>query len=128
MGDLFALAFLESYNRQWEEKALPTDMIVEQIDTVVLKYGLAGPYTAEASRYLTEEQHHAVVHSHDPPQKKPVEPFKSKTIFHEVAKGETLYSIAKRYEEKVEQIRAWNGMTEASVLKAGTRIVVKRVE
>lgn len=128
MGDLFALAFLESYNRQWEEKALPTDMIVEQIDTVVVKYGLGGPYTAEATRYLSEEQHHAVVHSHDPPAKKPVEPFKARTVFHEVAKGETLYSIAKRYEETVEQIRAWNGMTEASVLKAGTRIVVKRVE
>ncbi len=39
-----------------------------------------------------------------------------------------LFSIAKRYEETVEQILIYNKMGEEAVLKAGQRIVVKRVE
>jgi LysM repeat protein len=128
MGDLFALAFLESYNRQWDEKDLPTDSIIKEIATVVTTHGLNAPYAAAADQYLTPEQQRKIKGIPDPPVKKPLEPFKTKTVFHEVAKGETLYSIAKKYGETVEQIRKFNGMTEASVLKSGTRIVVKRVE
>lgn len=126
MGDLFALAFMESYNRQWEEKDLSTDSIVEEIAAAVRTHGLAAPFAAEADRYLTPEEQRKIMGVAEP--RKPLEPFKTRTIFHEVSKGETLYSIAKRYGETVEQIRAFNGMTEASVLKSGTRIVVKRVE
>jgi hypothetical protein len=127
-GDLFALAFMESYNRQWEEKDLPTDPLIQEIALQVKQYGLVGPYAGEAEHYLTPDQRQKIVDSAKPESKKPLEPFKARTVFHEVAKGETLYSIARRYEETVEQIRLWNGMDEAAILKAGSRIVVKRVE
>jgi membrane-bound lytic murein transglycosylase D len=45
-------------------------------------------------------------------------------IQHTVAKGETLYSIARRYEVKVADLQAWNGKLDGSV-KIGEVLQVK---
>jgi len=47
-----------------------------------------------------------------------------KKIVHTVAKGETASSIAARYKVKVSQFLAWNGLTTASVIRAGDQHVV----
>lgn len=125
MGDLFALAFMESYNHNYE-KGPSTDAIVQQIALEASRYGIHPPFAGNAEVYLSPEQRLALTEKSQP--KKPTEPFKSRSIFHVVEHGETLFSIAKKYAETVEQIRAWNKMGEESVLKTGMRIVVKRVE
>ncbi len=125
MGDLFALAFMESYNRNYD-KGPSTDAVVQQLAMQATAYGLHAPFTGDAEVYMTPAQRDALAAK--PAPKKPVEPFKSRSIFHVVERGETLFSIAKRYEETVAQIRAYNKMGEEAVLKAGQRIVVKRVE
>jgi LysM repeat protein len=44
-------------------------------------------------------------------------------ITHIVAKGETLYSISKKYGITVEQIKAWNNLTDESA-KVGTLLII----
>lgn len=46
-----------------------------------------------------------------------------KTVKHAVVKGETLYSIGKRYNVSTAQIKAWNHFTDNSV-KPGTNLIV----
>jgi membrane-bound lytic murein transglycosylase D len=53
-----------------------------------------------------------------------VEP-KATTQTHVVAKGETLYSIAKKYGATMKDIKSWNGMADENV-KLGQKIIVKK--
>ncbi|MBF0229566.1 MAG: LysM peptidoglycan-binding domain-containing protein [Desulfamplus sp.] len=46
--------------------------------------------------------------------------------YHTVAKGDTLYSISKRYSTTVEQLRAMNKLTIQDSIVIGQRIVVKK--
>lgn len=46
-------------------------------------------------------------------------------ITHTVAKGETLFSISKRYNISIEQIKAWNNLTDNSA-KLGSVLIVGR--
>ena len=88
--------------------------------------GMHASYAGDAEVYMTPAQRDAMTEK--PIPKKAPEPFKTRSIFHVVATGETFYSISKKYDESVEQIKAYNKMGEDAVLKAGQRIVVKRVE
>ncbi len=125
MGDLFTLAFMESYNHNYE-KGPSTASLLEQLAVQAAAYGLHAPYAGDAEVYMTPAQRDAMTEK--PIPKKAPEPFKTRSIFHVVATGETFYSISKKYDESVEQIKAYNKMGEDAVLKAGQRIVVKRVE
>ncbi len=46
------------------------------------------------------------------------------TIFHKVRRGETLYSLSKRYNVATREILKWNGMKESFALKIGDKIIV----
>lgn len=46
-------------------------------------------------------------------------------IYHEVGPSETLYSISRKYNASVEDLKAWNGLKESS-LSVGQRLVVGR--
>lgn len=50
-----------------------------------------------------------------------------KTEIHVVAKGETLYAIAKKYNAKVSELYSLNGMSSGDVLKVGQKIKVPAV-
>jgi LysM repeat protein len=125
MGDLFALAFMDSYNHNYDHGP-STESLVQQIASEAAAYGIRPPFAGDAEVYMTPEARAYATHSSTP--KKPVEPFKSRSIFHVVERGETFFSIAKKYEETIDQIKAYNKMGEDAVLKYGQRIVVKRVE
>lgn len=55
-------------------------------------------------------------------QKKP-EP---KKIIHVVKQGETLASIARKYECSIDDIRKWNNMKKTDVLQAGRKLIIYR--
>lgn len=44
--------------------------------------------------------------------------------YHEVEKGETLYSISRKYDISVSQLREWNDLGNSSLLKIGDRLLV----
>lgn len=49
----------------------------------------------------------------------------SSTTSHVVQKGETLYSISKRYGATTKQVQEWNGMTDQNV-KLGQKLLIKK--
>lgn len=50
---------------------------------------------------------------------------KTGTIYHIVGKGETLFSIAKKYNTTIDKIKVWNSMTDNS-LSLGQEIVIEK--
>lgn len=50
---------------------------------------------------------------------------KGSVIYHVVSRGETLFSIARKYKVKVSQIKAWNNM-KTDRINAGTRLIVSQ--
>ncbi|MBF0204362.1 MAG: LysM peptidoglycan-binding domain-containing protein [Desulfamplus sp.] len=48
------------------------------------------------------------------------------TVYHTVAKGDTLYGISNKYNTTVDQLRAMNKMTKDDAIIIGQRIVVKK--
>lgn len=62
--------------------------------------------------------------SHQSKQQKAVG--QSGTDYHTVVKGDTLYSISKKYNTTVDQLRAMNKMTIQDAIIIGQRIVVKK--
>ena len=53
-------------------------------------------------------------------------PAVSGTRYHTVRRGESLWSLSRRYGVTINQLRAWNGMSKGQVLRAGKRLVVGR--
>lgn len=51
-------------------------------------------------------------------------PVAARKTTHEVAAGETLYGIAKKYKITVAQIREWNGLTEDHPLSIGQKLKI----
>ena len=49
-------------------------------------------------------------------------PVATRRLFHTVKQGETLTSIANRYRVSVEDLKRWNGVTQAT---AGRKLVVE---
>lgn len=49
-----------------------------------------------------------------------------KVATHQVAKGETLFSIAKRYSVAMKQIQEWNNMTDQNV-KIGQKLIIRKI-
>ncbi len=48
----------------------------------------------------------------------------SRSRYHQVRRGESLWIIAKRYGTTVNNLRSWNGMRSGDVLRTGTRLVI----
>lgn len=53
--------------------------------------------------------------------------FSSNETKHKVAAGETLYMIAKKYGLNVDELKAWNGITD-NTIKTGQILLVRKVE
>lgn len=47
-------------------------------------------------------------------------------VTHNIIKGDTLYSISKKYDVTIENIKEWNNITDVGSLKVGDTIVVKK--
>ena len=58
-----------------------------------------------------------------PPASPAAMPSSSNEITHIVAKGETLYSVSKKFNVSLEQLRAWNNLADDNV-KLGTLLIV----
>ncbi len=56
-------------------------------------------------------------------QKTP-QPPGTKAIIHKIARGETLYNIAQKYQVKPKDLMAWNGLQDPNLIKYGFNIVV----
>ena len=48
----------------------------------------------------------------------------SKNQYHEVQKGQTLYTISKTYQTTVEQLFAWNNLENADLIYPGQKLRV----
>jgi membrane-bound lytic murein transglycosylase D len=51
-------------------------------------------------------------------------PVRSRTAFHTVRAGESLWALGRRYGVRVVDLRTWNGMEQEDVLRAGRRLRV----
>lgn len=58
-------------------------------------------------------------------KKSPTKPVKKEAMFHTIQKGETLWSIAKKYKTSVANLRKLNKMSSATILYPGTNILVR---
>ncbi len=47
------------------------------------------------------------------------------TKYHTVAQGETLYSISRKYDANVNDVRKWNNMTDNNIM-VGSKIIIKK--
>lgn len=47
-----------------------------------------------------------------------------KGIYHTIQKGETLYSISKKYNVSVSELKSWNKITDGSGISIGTKLIV----
>ncbi len=56
-------------------------------------------------------------------QKAP-QPPGTKAIYHQIARGETLYAIAQRYNVKPKDIMAWNGIDNPNLIKYGSKLII----
>ena len=50
----------------------------------------------------------------------------SASVYHTIAPGETLYSLSKRYNVTVDQLRQWNNLNENSILSIGQQLVIRK--
>ncbi|MBV6641114.1 MAG: LysM peptidoglycan-binding domain-containing protein [Cyclobacteriaceae bacterium] len=57
-------------------------------------------------------------------EKKPVEPTSQKVDVHEVVAGQSLYSIAKKYDITVEDLQEWNGLRKHDPINPGQKLIV----
>jgi membrane-bound lytic murein transglycosylase D len=46
-------------------------------------------------------------------------------VQHKVRRGDSLWKIAMRYNVRVKDLMAWNGLNPKSILRPGDRIIVK---
>jgi len=49
----------------------------------------------------------------------------SGSAVHVVRNGDTLWEIARQYDARVSQLRAWNGLTESHVIQPGDRLQIR---
>ena len=52
------------------------------------------------------------------------QPLGTKAINHKIARGETLYNIAQKYQVKPKDLMAWNGIQDPNLIKYGLNLVV----
>jgi len=48
----------------------------------------------------------------------------TETRYHEVAPGETLFRISRRYDVSVDDLRRWNGLSDRSLIHPGQKLIV----
>lgn len=94
----------------WNNMTLEDKVKVGQVLT------LTNPNSATATKASATK----VAQPKEEPKTKPTE-----TTYHLVAKGETLYSISKRYGVSTKQVQEWNGMNDNNV-RLGQKLIVKK--
>jgi membrane-bound lytic murein transglycosylase D len=78
---------------------------------VIPRGGLAEAYTASSDSYDNNEDKRVS---------------KKKLIHHRVRKGETISSIAGKYDVSVSQIRSWNHLKKGNVVRAGQTLKIQK--
>lgn len=105
------------YNREFIKKSTPGT----QTHYLLLPYDISMQFLAEKdSIYAFARREKAVEEA-----SKPAYVQKWIPSYHKVSRGQTLYSIAKRYGVTVKQIKAWNGLRSNSAPLGRTLIIYK---
>lgn len=84
----------------WNGLASPSGLKIGQI----LKVSLSNTYPSNTSAYPT--------------------PTSSAATYYTVRAGDTLYSLARKYQVTVQNLMSWNGLTSPSALKVGQQLRV----
>ncbi len=104
-GDLFSLAFLESYNKYSEKKI--------NLDSLRLKIEASIPKVDSTLKYQIDNSKVPAVAS-------------GKVIIHKIRSGETLSIIAVKYHVTVTDLCNWNNITRKTILRIGKTLVIRR--
>lgn len=105
------------YNREFIKKSTPGS----QTHYLLLPYDVSMQFMAEKdSIYAFARREKAVEDAN-----KPAYVQKWVPSYHKVTRGQTLYSIAKRYGVTVKQIKAWNGLKSSTAPLGRTLIIYK---
>ena len=105
------------YNREFIKKSTPAS----QTHYLLLPYDVSMQFMAEKdSIYAFARREKAVEDAN-----KPAYVQKWVPSYHKVTRGQTLYSIARRYGVTVKQIKAWNGLKSSTAPLGRTLIIYK---
>jgi membrane-bound lytic murein transglycosylase D len=105
------------YNREFIKKSTPGS----QTHYLLLPYDVSMQFMAEKdSIYAFARREKAVEEAN-----KPAYVQKWVPSYHKVTRGQTLYSIARRYGVTVKQIKAWNGLKSSTAPLGRTLIIYK---
>jgi membrane-bound lytic murein transglycosylase D len=105
------------YNREFIKKSTPGS----QTHYLLLPYDVSMQFMAEKdSIYAFARREKAVEDAN-----KPAYVQKWVPSYHKVTRGQTLYSIARRYGVTVKQIKAWNGLKSSTAPLGRTLIIYK---
>ncbi|MBM3920525.1 MAG: LysM peptidoglycan-binding domain-containing protein [Sphingomonadales bacterium] len=105
------------YNREFIKKSTPG----KQTHYLLLPYDVSMQFMAEKdSIYAFARREKAVEDAN-----KPAYVQKWVPSYHKVTRGQTLYSIARRYGVTVKQIKAWNGLKSSTAPLGRTLIIYK---
>jgi len=113
---------------QMEKRAATFEAATKKLDTVdaqIKALQQSGSKVEGAQRSLAERieklaQHAEKPAAPQPAQKKPSAPSK----VHEVRPGETIFSVAKKYNITADQLLKFNNMTKKDTIQAGQKLVV----
>lgn len=106
------------YNCTTDEikKANKEDLTILSVGQVILV-----PYKGNVNS--TPDKKIKPIRTKDKPKANPIEGPKTKVVYHTVLKGETFFSIAKKYGIQVKDIKKWNKIEDNS-LKLGSKLIV----
>lgn len=108
-------SFINNYNRLDATVSLKTNLLASRIDKLQIQIDTIKQ---------PEKKKQAVVETKKIAKKKVIKQGPKK-LYHTVKKGETFYSISRKYGVTLRQIRALNGFSEKTVIYPGQKIIVK---
>ncbi|TDQ16292.1 membrane-bound lytic murein transglycosylase D [Algoriphagus boseongensis] len=123
------LSSLKSKNRIRKETDLKPGMVLnlreprkrgEEIPVVPISQPKESPKTVIA----TTETYQEPVQTESRYEERETNSISTSSSYHTVSKGETLYSISKRYGVTVDQLKSWNQIGSQNIISVGQKLVI----
>lgn len=108
-------SFINNYNRLDASVSLKTNLLASRIDKLQLQIDTI-KQPVQKRKVVAEKKKTA---------KKKVVRHAPEKLYHTVKKGETFYSISRKYGLSLGQIRVLNGFSEKTIIYPGQKIIVK---